>query len=132
MRNGADQRFRVGMLGVGPERLRRARLDDLAQVHDRYDVGDVANDCKVVRDQEEAQREPLREIEQEVGDLRLGGCVERRKRLVEHDQGRVRRERPRDRDPLPLAAAELVRVPRPCVRGQPHELEQLDNACRLA
>ena len=50
----------------------------------------------------------LQRLEQ-VDDLRANRHVERRDRLVEDDQLRVERERPRDADALPLAAGELVR-----------------------
>ena len=98
-----------GCSGSRPQRLRRSGLDDHAEVHDRDDVGDVPDDREVVRDQQQAEREPAREVDEEVRDLRLRGRVERRERLVEHDHRRVGGERPGDRDPLPLAAAELVR-----------------------
>ena len=93
-----------------PELLRRRALDDLAEVHDRDGVGDVADDREVVRDEQEAELELAREAGEQVRDLRLCRGVERGERLVEDDHRRVRGERPRDRDPLPLTARELVRV----------------------
>ena len=39
-------------------------------------------------------------------DLRLGGRVDRGGRVVQHEDPRVDRERPGDREPLPLAARE--------------------------
>ena len=121
-----------GCSGSRPQRLRRARLHHHAEVHDRDDVGDVPDDREVVRDQQQAQREPSREVDEEVRDLRLRGGVERGERLVEDEHRRIGRERARDRDPLPLAAAELMRVAAGRSRGQPDELEQLRDACAPA
>ena len=45
---------------------------------------------------------------EQVDDLRLDRHVQRRDRLVEHDQPRVQRERTRDADSLTLPAGELV------------------------
>ena len=44
-------------------------------------------------------------------------------RLVGHDELRVDGEGPRDPDPLPLAARELVRVAVGVLFGQAHRLE---------
>ncbi|MEZ5906322.1 MAG: hypothetical protein R3C69_14925 [Geminicoccaceae bacterium] len=54
--------------------------------------------------------EPIAELEQQVEDLRPERAAECRGRLVGHDQARVRGHGPGDADPLPLAAAEGVRV----------------------
>jgi hypothetical protein len=48
------------------------------------------------------------EVAQQVEDRRLDRDVERRDRLVAHDQSRLGREGPRDADPLLLAAGELL------------------------
>ena len=87
----------------------RADLDDLAEVHHRDAVGDVAHDGQVVRDEDVGQAEVALQRLEQVDDLRADRDVERRDRLVEDDQLRVERERARDADALPLAAGELVR-----------------------
>ena len=46
----------------------------------------------------------------QVQDLRADRDVERADRLVGDDHLRLEHQRPRERDPLPLAARELVRV----------------------
>ena len=115
--SGSDQSGRVGPVStITPE------------VHHRDDVGDVADDREVVRDQEQAEREPARQVDEEVRDLRLRRRVERGERLVEHEHGGICRERAGDRDPLALAAAELVRIARGGARRQADELEQLGDA----
>src|SRR2546428_540828 len=55
--------------------------------------------------------EPFQEIE----DLGRDGAAEGRHRLVEDDELRIGHQRAGDRDALPLAAAELVRVERGAV-----------------
>ena len=52
-----------------------------------------------------------RQLGHELEDLRLHRHVERRRRLVEHDDGGVHRQRAGDGDPLGLAAGQLVRPP---------------------
>ena len=90
-------------------RSRARKLDELAQVHHRDAVGDVADDAQVVRDEDVRQPELRLEVLEQVEDLRLHRDVQRGDRLVGDDQLRVERERPRDPDPLPLTARELVR-----------------------
>ena len=59
-----------------------------------------------------------------VDHLGLDRDVERRDRLVAHDQSRVERQRAGGTDPLALAAGGLVRVVRHELRRQPDPLEQ--------
>src|SRR5262249_61906921 len=56
------------------------------------------------------------------------GDVERRHRLVQHDQLRVQRERARDPDPLPLTARELVREAVAVLRAQTDRAQELLDA----
>ena len=84
----------------------------LPEVHDRDPVRDVAHDAQVVGHEQVGQPEVVLEVVEQVHDLRLHRDVERRHRLVEHDQLGLERQRPGDADPLALAARELVRVPR--------------------
>ena len=55
--------------------------------------------------------------------------VQRRHRLVAHQQVRIGRQRARDRDSLALAAAELMRIAIEHRRFQPHCFQQLRRAC---
>ena len=57
-------------------------LDDLAVVHDRDPVGDVADDADVVGDEEVGEAELVLEVVEQVDDLRLDRDVERGDRLV--------------------------------------------------
>src|SRR5581483_8788632 len=120
-----QQRLRVGVLRVLVDLISVGDLDDLASVHDGDAPGDVPNDREVVRDEQIRQPQPVLEVLEEVHDLRPDRDVERRDGFVAHDEVRLERQRPRDPDPLPLAAAERVGIPVDGVGGEPDELEQL-------
>ena len=90
--------------------LRGRQLDDAPAVHHRDALADLAHQPQVVRDEEVREAQPLLQIEQQIHDLRLHRDVERRDRLVADDERRLERERAREADALPLAAAELVRI----------------------
>src|SRR5580704_13767162 len=76
-RRRREQRARVGMLRSVEEALRRAELDDAAEIHHRDTVGDVADDLQVVADEEIGQVQPLLQVEQQVEDLAAHRDVER-------------------------------------------------------
>src|SRR6185369_9086488 len=92
--------------------------------------GDVLDYGKVVRDEEVGQPELVLQVHQQVDDLRLDGDVERGDRLVEHEELRVRGQRARHADALPLPARKLVRVSLAVVGAEPHFFEQLRHAVR--
>ena len=67
--------------------------------------------------------EPRLQVGDEVQDLRLNRDVESGGRLVEDNDARFRCERAGDRDALPLAAAEGVRIALPGVGREADEVE---------
>ncbi|MCY1506847.1 hypothetical protein D9M68_411040 [compost metagenome] len=87
-----------------------ALLHRVAQVHHEHVVRDVAHHAQVVRDEEVGEAQLGLQIGQQVQHLRLDRHVERRHRLVGHQQARRQHERARDGDALALAAREHVRV----------------------
>ena len=109
-RQGGEQSLRIRMPGLSKEILSGADLRNLAEVHHRDTVAEMADHSQVVRDEEVGKTEPLLDVFQKVRDLPLNRDVQRRDRLVTDDQVRVERERSRDTDPLPLAAGKFVRV----------------------
>ena len=113
---------------VDVEVVGRSDLDDLAEVHHRDPVRDVADDGEVVRDEQVGQAELGLELLHEVDDLRLDGDVERRDRLVADEELRVQRERSCYADALSLASGELMRVATDRVGRQADEGEQLTDA----
>ena len=99
-----------GCVGCSKTLADLADLHDPAQVHHRDPVGDVPDHREVVGDEQVGQAELGLELVQQVDHAGLDGDVERRHRLVEHEQLGLQRQRPGDADPLPLAAGELLRV----------------------
>ena len=65
---------------------------------------------QVVRDEEEGDAVLLPDVAEEVENLRLHGDVEGGDRLVGHHQAGRQGDRPRDPDPLALAAREFVGI----------------------
>ncbi len=112
------------MAGEVVERLVRADLDDLAEIHHRHAIAHVAHHRQVVGDEHDRQAEPPLQVAQQVQHLRLDRDVERRHRLVGDQQLRVQRERARHADALALAAGELVRVAVVVLGVQPDRLHQ--------
>ena len=122
---GGHQRDRVRVPGVRVQLVAVGHLHDLAEVHHRDAVADVAYHGEVVRDEQVGELEfPLQVVEQ-VDDLSLDRHVERGHRLVRHDHLRSGGQRPGDADTLPLATGELVRVPVVMLRVQADEFEQV-------
>ncbi len=80
---------------------------------------------QIMRDEQIGEAEPRLQIAQQVEDLRPDRHVERRYRLVEHDQPRRQCERAGDRDALALPAGEFVREEVGRARRQPDQIEQL-------
>ena len=116
MRGGVDLRDRRQQrLGVGHahflEQCRRRRaFDDAAGIHHRDFVGAAGNHAEVMGDQDHRHVAAALLARQQIEDLRLDGDVERRGRLVGDQQFRLARQRDRNRDPLPHAAGELMRI----------------------
>ncbi len=105
-----EECLRVRVQRPQEEILRGGELDDLAEIHHRDPVGDVADDGEVVRDEEIGEVELLLQLDEQVQDLGLDRDVERGDRLVGDDELRLQDERAGEADALALAAAELVRV----------------------
>ena len=97
------------MLRIADDRLRRALLDDPAEVHDRDPVGEACGGREIVRDHQDPEA-ALAEAVEQVQDPRAHRDVEHRDGLVRHEQVGAKDDARRDRDPLSLAARELVRV----------------------
>src|SRR6266496_1346092 len=106
------------------ELLGRRDLDDLAQVHDRDPVGDVAHHAEIVGDEDVGEVQFLLQVVQQVDDLRPDGDIQGGDRLVGDDQPWVQGQCAGDADPLALAAGELVRVPVEVLRGEADQLER--------
>ena len=85
-------------------------------------------------DHQDTEAERLPQVEQQGQDLAPDRGVERRDRLVGHDQLGRHRQRARDQHPLPLAAGQLVRVAQeqPLGGPQPGRGQRRRDELRLA
>src|SRR5256712_2354201 len=108
-RDDRDEGLGVRMLRMGDDLLGGPFLDDLAEIHDRDPIGQDPREAQVVRDEEVRQAAFLPEVRHELKDLGPDRHVEHRDRLVRDDEVGLEGQRRRDRDPLALAAAQLVR-----------------------
>src|SRR4051812_11325242 len=124
-RHGREERLRVRVRRAVVDLALVSDLHDLAEVHDRDAVGDVAHEREVVSDEKVGQAEVALQRLEQVHDLRADRHVERGHRLVEHDHLRVERERASEADPLPLAAGELVREAIRVFRAEADRAQQL-------
>ena len=121
-RDRGQQRLRIGVARVGEQFVGRRGLDDAAEIHHGDAVGDVLHHREIVRDEDVGEAEPPLQVAQQVEHLRADRHVERRDRLVAHDQLRLDRERARDHDALALPAGEFVRIARREARLEPDHL----------
>jgi hypothetical protein len=72
------------------------------------------------------------QVAQQIDDLRLHAHVERRGRLVQHDELRLQHHGAGDRDALALAAGEFMRIAPAGRRIEADFLERLGDARHLA
>jgi len=89
-------------------RLGRTFLDDSSKIHHRHPVAEVAHYMQVVADEQQSEIKLLTELGEKVDHLRLDGDIERRHRLVRHDEVRLGSERACEGYALTLSARELV------------------------
>ena len=108
--NRLEQQARVRMQGALEHAFCRTLLDDLTGVHDEHVVRHVTRAGEIVGDVEEREALVFLQVEDQVEDADPDRDVEHRGRLVGDEHGRLHGERSRDRDALPLAARQLVRV----------------------
>jgi hypothetical protein len=98
------------VLRVVEDLVERPLLDDPAGVHDRDPVRDVCHHAQVVGHQHDRRAGLVAQLAHPLEDLRLDRYVERRRRLVGDQNGRVGGQRQGDHHALPHAARELERV----------------------
>src|SRR3954447_2156888 len=122
---GGEQGLGVGVVRVQVDAVAIGDLDDLAEVHHRDLGAEVPHDREVVGDEQERDAELLLDALEQVDHLGLDRHVERRDRLVGHQQLGVEGEGPGDADALTLAAGELVGEPVVVLGVEADDLEQL-------
>jgi hypothetical protein len=107
-RSGREERARVRMLRVSEDLGGGPVFNDLAEIHHRDTLADMANDAEVVADEQIGQAQPGLQISEKLQNLSAHRHVERRRRLVEDDKIGIGGDRARDADPLALAPAQLM------------------------
>ena len=104
-----EQRLRIGMQGHLEQGRLVCHLHNTPEIHHRHTVADVLDDRQIVRDEEIRQLEFVLQVHHEVDDLGLDRHVQRRHRLITHDELRAQRQSTRNAYTLALPARELVR-----------------------
>jgi hypothetical protein len=122
--HGVEQHAGVRVARPREQRLGLADLDEPAEIHHPDAARHETHHREIVGDEEIGEAEPVLQITHQIEDLRLDGHVEGRGRLVADDEIGVGGDRPRNRDPLALAAGEFVRKLAPVGRMEADEFEQ--------
>ena len=125
---GHQQLVRIGVERRREDGAGGADLEQLAAKQDADTIGERPHHGEIVSDEQHRDAVLGAQALQKVEDAGLHRDVERREDLVAQQQRRARSERPGDRDPLALAARELVGVARGIGGIQPHVLEQRRDA----
>ena len=117
------------MFGPYEDVCRVSDLDQRTFVHDRGSLAELPDYRQIVRDHDQREAAVVPEIEEEIDDLGLNRCIERRNRLVQHDELRARREGARDGDALSFTTGERVWEGgfSPCRKADP--IEDLTYPC---
>ena len=123
-RDRAQEALGIGVARRVEDLPAGADLDDLAEVHYRDAIRHVPHHRQLVRDEQHGQPELVAQVLQQVQDLRLDRNVERRHRLIQHQEARPHGECPREADPLALPAAEGAGAARGVLGGEPDDAQQ--------
>ena len=106
----AQQRPRIRMPRRMEDRVDRALLHLVAEIHHHDIVGHLGDHAHVVGDQDHRQAALLLQPADQLQDLRLRGDVQRRRRLVGDQHARLGGQRQRDHHALPQAAGQFERI----------------------
>ena len=115
-----DQSLRIGMGGIVQNIVRRAFLDDAAQIHDRDAVADLAHSAKVMADEQHAHAQTLLQVDEQVHHLGLDRDVERADGLVADQKIGLGHQGAGDHGALALPARQGVRMPAGMMGLQAH------------
>src|SRR5471032_1693261 len=117
------------MLRRGPDGAVIAGFDQTTRLHHEHAISDIADDRKVMRDEEQGEPEFGLEVGQEIENLRLDGDIEGGHRLVADHEFRFEHEGSGDAYTLSLAARKFVWVALQCRRGQANRIDYPANFC---
>src|SRR5579864_8384416 len=90
----------------------RPGFHDLAALHDRDARRQIPNHRHGMRNEEISNAKFALQLREQVDDLRSYADVERRNRLIAHDEPRTQCQSARNTDALPLASRKFMRVVR--------------------
>ena len=119
-----QQGLRVGVVGLGEQFIRRRAFHHAAQIHDHHPVAEMLHHAKVMADEQVSQPQIFPQVHEQVQHLRLDRNVQRRDRLVTHNEIGLNGQRAGDADALALPAGELVRIALLVGRVEPHTLHR--------
>jgi hypothetical protein len=122
-----EQRARVVGFGILEDIGGGAGLHDLALPHHQQAARERGHNAQIVRDEKIREIAPLLQLAQQIDHLRLNEHVERARRLIEHDEGRLQHDSARHRNALPLSARKLMREAKACRRIEPDIAERPDD-----
>ena len=110
LRDRAQQPFRILMLRIIENIVRRAVFDNLAGVHDGDLVAHIGNDAQIVCDHDDRHADLVLQIHHQFEDLRLDRHIERGGRFIRDEQLRFAGKGDGDHHPLAHTAGKLMRV----------------------
>ena len=97
-------------------------------IDDTDPVGQGSNDGEIVGDEQDPKAERRLQLTQKLDDAGLDGNVQRRQDFIAEQHVRIHDQCPCDRNPLPLAAGELVGEATDGGQRQPHLMERFLDA----
>ncbi len=118
-----QQGLGIRVIGTRKQVIDRCGLDHTAQVHHDHAVAEVLDHAQVMADKQIGQPQFVAQVHEQVENLRLNRHIQRRHRLVAHQQFRLHRQRTGNADALTLTAAELMRIALAQLRAEPGTLQ---------
>jgi hypothetical protein len=125
---GSQQCARVIAPGTGEKLRGGSLLHHLAVTHDDEPARERRDHAQVVGNEHVGEVAPLLQGAQQLDDLGLNEHVQRARGLVEHDECRLQHDGAGDRDALPLAAGEFMRVAKTGLGVEPDVAQRLHHA----
>src|SRR6266540_2030351 len=90
--HGPQEIHGVGVLRVAQNLPYRSILHHLSEIHNGDRVGNLGDDSQIVSDEHYRHADPLLQTSHEIQDLCLDGHIERSRRFVGNQQGRITRQ----------------------------------------
>ena len=127
LRDGGEQRFGIGMHGMGIELVALGQLHHLAVIHDADAVREILDHAEVVRDEHDGQAQFILQVIEQVDHLRLNGHVQGGHGFIGDNELGSCDYCPRNADALALAAGKLMRIPGGMLFREPHLFQCADD-----